>query len=183
MSYFFPVSPSVSQCLSVMYYFFPVSLSVSQKCTIFSQCLLVMSPSDISQHLLSLLSSSSSFFLSFPPLFPPLFFLSFSLLLSLYYFLAEMYYFFLKMYYFFPEMYYFFPEMYYFFAKMYYKSGIFSPTPRLFLMYVYNTYVLRRNQTIAVRHQDIALVVPEGDLVNSDILKTTFYGFVIKNQA
>ena len=32
-----------------------------------------------------------------------------------------------------------------------------------------------------VHDQDVALEVPEGDLVDSDILKTSLYGFVMKN--
>ena len=36
-------------------------------------------------------------------------------------------------------------------------------------------------QNSAVHHQDVTLEVPEDDLVNSDILKTSLYGFVIKN--
>ena len=36
-------------------------------------------------------------------------------------------------------------------------------------------------QNPAVHHQDVALEVPEDDLVDSDILKTSLYGFVIKN--
>ena len=32
-----------------------------------------------------------------------------------------------------------------------------------------------------VHHQDVALEVPEGDLVDSDILKTSLYGFDMKN--
>ena len=35
--------------------------------------------------------------------------------------------------------------------------------------------------TPAVHHQDVALEVPEDDLVDLDILKTSLYGFVIKN--
>ena len=34
-------------------------------------------------------------------------------------------------------------------------------------------------QNPAVDHQDVALEVPEGDLVDSDILKTSLYGFVV----
>ena len=33
----------------------------------------------------------------------------------------------------------------------------------------------------AVHCQDVALEVPEGDLVDSAILKTSLYGFVTKN--
>ena len=33
----------------------------------------------------------------------------------------------------------------------------------------------------AIHHQDVALEVPEGDLVDSDILKTSLYGIVMKN--
>ena len=33
----------------------------------------------------------------------------------------------------------------------------------------------------AVDHQDVALKVPEGDLADSDILKSSLYKFVIKN--
>ena len=37
-------------------------------------------------------------------------------------------------------------------------------------------------QNPAVHHQDVALEVPEEDhLFDSDILKTSLYGFVIKN--
>ena len=36
-------------------------------------------------------------------------------------------------------------------------------------------------QNPAVHHQDVALEVPEDDLVDSDILKTSLNGFVIKN--
>ena len=36
-------------------------------------------------------------------------------------------------------------------------------------------------QNPTVHHQDVALEVPEDDLVDSDILKTSLYGFVIKN--
>ena len=36
-------------------------------------------------------------------------------------------------------------------------------------------------QNPAVHHQDVALEVPEDDLVDSDILKTSLYGFVMKN--
>ena len=39
-----------------------------------------------------------------------------------------------------------------------------------------------RKQIPAVGHQDVDLEVPEGDLVDSDILKTSFYGFVIKTK-
>ena len=35
-------------------------------------------------------------------------------------------------------------------------------------------------QNPAVHHQDVALEVPEDDLVNSDILKTSLYGFFLK---
>ena len=34
-----------------------------------------------------------------------------------------------------------------------------------------------------VRYQDVALEVPEDDLVDLDILKTSLYGFVVKSQA
>ena len=33
----------------------------------------------------------------------------------------------------------------------------------------------------SVHHQDVALEVPEGDLVDPDILKTSSYGFVMKS--
>ena len=36
-------------------------------------------------------------------------------------------------------------------------------------------------QNPAVHHQDVTLEVPEGILVDSDILKTSLYEFVIKN--
>ena len=36
-------------------------------------------------------------------------------------------------------------------------------------------------QNPAVHYQDVALEVPEDDLVDSDILKTSLYGFVMKN--
>ena len=36
-------------------------------------------------------------------------------------------------------------------------------------------------QNPAVHHQDVALEVPEDDLDDSDILKTSLYGFVMKN--
>ena len=36
-------------------------------------------------------------------------------------------------------------------------------------------------QSPAVHHQDVALEVPEDDLVDSNILKTSSYGFVMKN--
>ena len=36
-------------------------------------------------------------------------------------------------------------------------------------------------QNPAVHHQDVALEVPEGDLVDSDIIKTSLYGFAMKN--
>ena len=32
-----------------------------------------------------------------------------------------------------------------------------------------------------VHHQNVALEVPEGDLVDSDILETSLYGFVMKS--
>ena len=33
----------------------------------------------------------------------------------------------------------------------------------------------------AVHHQDVAIEVPEGDLVDSDILKTSLYGLGMKH--
>ena len=38
-----------------------------------------------------------------------------------------------------------------------------------------------RKQIPAVGHQDVALEVPEGDLVDSDIHETSSYQFVLKN--
>ena len=36
-------------------------------------------------------------------------------------------------------------------------------------------------QNPSVHHQDVALGVPEDDQVDSDILKTSSYGFFLKN--